>query len=93
MKGTKLRSKECDKTAKYADPETKDNQPDSPREQSKHECMQANMAMCAQTRCVQHLCQYLLGKVTAMGFSFPTGLKTSISYPCLFYLLFALTMV
>ena len=47
MKGTKLRSKECDKTAKYADPETKDNQPDSPREQSKHK------HVCTQMQCVR----------------------------------------
>jgi len=53
MKGTKLRSKECDKTAKYADPETKDNQPDSPREQSKHERARANTATRARTRCVR----------------------------------------
>jgi hypothetical protein len=46
MKGTKLRSKECDKAANYADPEAKDNQLDSPRRQQKHEHMWANMAMC-----------------------------------------------
>ena len=46
MKGTKLRSKECDKAANYTDPKAKDNQPDSPRGQQKHERAWANMATC-----------------------------------------------
>jgi hypothetical protein len=54
MKGTKLRSKECDITANYADPEAKDNQPDSPRGQQKHERTRANTATRARMQCVRH---------------------------------------